>query len=536
MSAKALYLKYRPQTFEEVQGQEHITQTLRNQLKLGRIAHAYLFTGPRGTGKTSTARIFAKAVNCLATDDESKPDNTCAICVEINQDRLLDLIEIDAASNTSVEDVRDLRDKIEFRPNEARYKVYIIDEAHMLSNSAFNALLKTLEEPPPHVIFVLATTEPNRLPATITSRCQRFDFRRGSLFEITARLKSIAEAEGLTVEKDALEYISRLATGSFRDATSLLDQLTAYGADTISLAQVQRVLGSASLQALTEITTSLTAHDTANGLEALDKAIENGADPRQLARDLVEFFRSILLVQLGRESALVLGQEEREALKAFAGKLRAEDLLRAIRLFNHAAFELRASSNPMLPLEMALVEANLEPASSSSPIQPGRSSAVVESRPIEPKRVIPSFARQDEPPKSHTAPAPEDKPSRVVAGGRLTLETARQHWGEIVAGMRSFNRQVEALLKDSQPTHLDKENLSIGFGSKFHVDKMDAETKAKAQLEKLILEVFGEKRHVRYVISPKKQKLKAAESDPVISTALNLGGEITDLHDDETKE
>jgi DNA polymerase-3 subunit gamma/tau len=290
------------------------------------------------------------------------------------------------------------------------------------------------------------------------------------------------------------------------------------------------------LQALTEITTSLTAHDTANGLEALDKAIENGADPRQLARDLVEFFRSILLVQLGRESALVLGQEEREALKAFAGKLRAEELLRAIRLFNHAAFELRASSNPMLPLEMALVEANLEPASSSSPIQLGRSSAVVESRLIEPKRVIPSFARQDEPPKSHTAPAPEDKPSRVVAGGRLTLETARQHWGEIVAGMRSFNRQVEALLKDSQPTHLDKENLSIGFGSKFHVDKMDAETKAKAQLEKLILEVFGEKRHVRYVISPKKQKLKAAESDPVISTALNLGGEITDLHDDETKE
>ena len=191
MPAQALYLKYRPQTFDDVQGQDHITHTLKNALVLNRVAHAYLFTGTRGTGKTSTARILAKAVNCLDPDVTKRPCNKCAICVAINQERLLDLVEIDAASNTGVDNIRDLRDKIDFRPNEARFKVYIIDEAHMLSNAAFNALLKTLEEPPPHVIFILATTEVNRVPATISSRCQRFDFKRASLQELIDQLLEI---------------------------------------------------------------------------------------------------------------------------------------------------------------------------------------------------------------------------------------------------------------------------------------------------------------------------------------------------------
>src|SRR5712692_560105 len=191
MPAQALYLKYRPRTFGDVEGQEHVTHTLQNAIALGRVAHAYLFAGPRGTGKTTIARILAKAVNCLSEKDE-KPDNTSAICRAINEDRMLDLIEIDAASNTSVDDVRDLRDKVDFRPGESKYKVYIVDEAHMMSNAAFNALLKTLEEPPPHVIFILATTDPQKIPLTITSRVQRFDFRRLTLSEIMERLKEIA--------------------------------------------------------------------------------------------------------------------------------------------------------------------------------------------------------------------------------------------------------------------------------------------------------------------------------------------------------
>ena len=220
MASQALYRKWRSQTFDEIIGQQHVTQTLINALKLNRIAHAYLFAGPRGTGKTSMARLLAKAVNCLAEAGVERPCNRCRICVAVNEGRLLDLIEIDAASNTGVDDIRDLRDKVGFRPGEARIKFYIIDEVHMLSNSAFNALLKTLEEPPEHVIFVLATTEPEKIPATITSRCQRFDFKRIKVSDIAERLAFIVAQEGLTAEPTALEYIARQGAGSMRDAIS----------------------------------------------------------------------------------------------------------------------------------------------------------------------------------------------------------------------------------------------------------------------------------------------------------------------------
>src|SRR5512139_2656104 len=224
MAAQALYLKYRPQTFEEVAGQEPITRTLRNALRQGRIRHAYLFTGPRGTGKTTTARLLAKAVNCLSPEEE-RPCNVCTVCKAINEGRLLDLIEIDAASNRGIDEIRDIREKVGFRPSEGRYKVYVLDEAHMLTEPAFNALLKTLEEPPPHVIFTLVTTDPHKIPATITSRCQRFDFRRIPLQAIVDQLAHIAAQEGVTVEPAALELIARQGTGAMRDAISLLDQL-----------------------------------------------------------------------------------------------------------------------------------------------------------------------------------------------------------------------------------------------------------------------------------------------------------------------
>ena len=221
MAGQALYRKWRSQTFEEVIGQEHVALTLRNALRDGRLSHAYLFTGPRGTGKTSTARILAKAINCLAEDPAARPCNHCRICVGITEGRQLDLIEIDAASNRGIDEIRDLREKIGFRPNEARYKVYIIDEVHMLTKEAFNALLKTLEEPPPHAIFVLATTEPDRVPETVRSRCQRFDFRRVPTAQIAGHLKEILDAEGARAAPEALQAIARRSTGSMRDAISL---------------------------------------------------------------------------------------------------------------------------------------------------------------------------------------------------------------------------------------------------------------------------------------------------------------------------
>src|SRR5689334_19726739 len=241
---QALYRKWRPQLWDEVVSQEHIVQTLKNAVASGRVAHAYLFSGPRGTGKTTAARLLAKAVNCLAKDAGKRPCNECDHCLAVNENRFMDLIEIDAASNTSVEDVRDLRDKINFAPSQGAYKVYIIDEVHMLSTAAFNALLKTLEEPPPHAIFVLATTEIHKIPATVLSRCQRHEFRRVPVDEIVANLKKIVRAEKIQADEEALTLIARQSAGGMRDAQSLLDQLSSTG-DKITLTLAQQVLGTA---------------------------------------------------------------------------------------------------------------------------------------------------------------------------------------------------------------------------------------------------------------------------------------------------
>ena len=279
MADQALYLKYRPQTFEEVVGQEPIMRTLRNALRQGKIRHAYLFTGPRGTGKTTTARLLAKAVNCQAPEGE-RPCNACAICVAINEGRLLDLIEIDAASNRGIDEIRDIREKVGFRPNEGRFKVYVLDEAHMLTEPAFNALLKTLEEPPPHVIFALVTTDPHKIPATIASRCQRFDFRRISLQAIANRLAYIADREAIAVEPAALELIARQGTGAMRDAISLLDQLGSYGTE-ITLDQVQMVLGTVASEAAGDLVSCLAQGDVAGGLDQINRTLGDGLDPRQ---------------------------------------------------------------------------------------------------------------------------------------------------------------------------------------------------------------------------------------------------------------
>ena len=252
--SQALYRKWRPARFEQVIGQEHITQTLQNSVAAERVGHAYLFCGPRGTGKTTTARLLAKAVNCLDEDPSIRPCNQCAVCESVNEGRFLDLIEIDAASNTGVDDIRDLRDKINFSPNLGRYKVYIIDEVHMLSTAAFNALLKTLEEPPAHAMFILATTEEHKVPATIKSRCQQFNFRLLSISEISGRLAWLAQKESLTIEPGALELIARQGAGSLRDAESLLDQLVVAPGDTITLERAQMVLGTAANASVVALT------------------------------------------------------------------------------------------------------------------------------------------------------------------------------------------------------------------------------------------------------------------------------------------
>ena len=540
--AQALYLKYRPRTFDDIEGQEHIRTTLKNALALNRIAHAYLFTGPRGTGKTTTARVLAKAVNCLSEKD-AKPCNQCAVCQAINEERMLDLIEIDAASNTSVEDIRDLRDKVDFRPGEAKYKVYIIDEVHMLSTAAFNALLKTLEEPPPHVIFVLATTDPQKIPATVISRVQRFDFRRLTLPEIISRLSEIAAKENLRVEPAALELIARQATGAMRDAISLLDQLTAYGSDEITLAQVQGLLGAASSQIVGELVVRLAEKNVAQGLALIANAVDNGADPRQLAREIVEYLRGLLLIKSGSGDALTLTVEAQAEMAQRAGQFSADQLVRAIRLFNQAAFELRASAHPTLPLEIALVEATLEevaaPRSSAPSAAPPRRAAPPPANPKPETRATPpakSAAQPSAPSQTvHQPNEPVTEASQPYApgvSGSLSVDRLRADWGNVLARVRPFNKTTEALLRDADPIKVEGDLITLGFHYQNHADRFEKQADGKALIEKALSEIFQQKCRVKCVLSPRRAKMKAVEQDPLIRAAVNqMGAQITEIHE-----
>lgn len=357
MPEQALYLKWRPLSFDDVVGQEHITRTLRNSLKTGRIRHAYLFSGPRGTGKTTTARLLAKAVNCVNEDSEKRPCNECPNCTAVNEARYLDLIEIDAATHTGVDDVRDLRDKIAFTPGEGRYKVYIIDEVHRFTGNAFDALLKTLEEPPDHAIFVLATTEIDKVPATIKSRCLQFEFRRVSLNQVADRLEQITKSEGLKVERGALELIARQGTGSVRDSISLLDQIVTDPNETITLEDAQRILGTGNSAAVKELVDAIIAEDAARGLHILNHAIDSGSDPRQFGQQVVEHLRAVLLAQTASADLVEASKEDRELYERQANLMSRSTLLHAVRVFNEAVNDYKGGWQPQLSLELALLDA-----------------------------------------------------------------------------------------------------------------------------------------------------------------------------------
>ena len=436
MTAQALYLKYRPQTFDDVAGQDPITRTLRNALRHGKVRHAYLFTGPRGTGKTTTARLLAKAVNCRAAI-EKRPCNECSTCLAINQGRLLDLVEIDAASNRGIDEIRDIREKVGFRPSEGEYKVYVLDEAHMLTEPAFNALLKTLEEPPPHVIFALVTTDPHKIPATITSRCQRFDFGRIPVQAIVDRLTEIASKEGVTVDQEALRFIAYHSTGAMRDAISLLDQLTGYG-DEITLDQAKMLLGTVASESAAKLAAHLVDGDLAGGLDLINSAVGDGADPRQFGRDVVEYLRGLLLVREGAGTRLLSATDEQAAeMEVLAQRATAEQLLRSIRLFNEAVTDLRRGLQtvPQLPLELALVESALEPEAPQASTQTVRQEQVLyQTSPgtgpnpeVSPAKAEASQAETQEVSPPAPAPTPSEMPSGEGKEETVEQETpARQ--------------------------------------------------------------------------------------------------------------
>ncbi|MCM3390509.1 DNA polymerase III subunit gamma/tau [Ureibacillus chungkukjangi] len=356
MTYQAFYRVYRPQSFREMSGQTHVKRTLQNALLANKTTHAYLFSGPRGTGKTSTAKIFAKALNCEKAP-ASEPCNECPTCLSITEGSHPDVIEFDAASNSRVEEMRDIIEKVRFAPANARFKVYIIDEVHMLSTSAFNALLKTLEEPPPHAVFILATTEPHKLPATIISRCQRFDFKRLSSTDILERMKVVLEDINLPYEEQALKVIAQAAAGGMRDALSLLDQVVSFSGDTLTLDNALLVSGSISQDIFYDLVESLKAREIAKVLTAIEELIADGKDPLRLAEDLITFFRDLLLLQTSNEltELLELVSPEDKFIQ-LAHEFSADTLYGYIDILSKTQQEMRFSHHTKIYLETALLK------------------------------------------------------------------------------------------------------------------------------------------------------------------------------------
>ncbi len=363
MNYTVLARKYRPQRFEDVVGQGHVTKSLMNALSMERVAHAFLFSGTRGVGKTTTARILAKALNCEKGPSPS-PCGECDSCKEITQGSSVDVMEIDAASNTGVDNVRELRENVKYAPARGRYKVYIIDEVHMLSGAAFNALLKTLEEPPPHVVFILATTDPHKLPATILSRCQHYDFRRVPKAAIQAHLRSLCDAEGINAEEGALVRLSSLAEGSVRDSLSLMDQVISFcGEGGVREADIDETLGLVGRAAVREAAEAVISQDPARAFELVDSLVDKGHDLRRFAAELMGFFRDLLVCRISKkpERALDLPAPDVAEYREMAKRIHPEELIRLLNLLTRTVEEIKDAANKRITLELALVKAASRP-------------------------------------------------------------------------------------------------------------------------------------------------------------------------------
>jgi len=519
---QAFYRKWRPQTWDTVIGQEHVITTLKNAVFADRVAHAFLFAGPRGTGKTSSARVLAKAVNCLAEELSARPCNECEHCQAVNNSRFLDLIEIDAASNTSVDDVRDLRDKINFSPNQARFKVYIIDEVHMLSTAAFNALLKTLEEPPSHAIFILATTEVHKIPATVLSRCQRHEFRRIPVTDIVANLKSLAAHENLQVDPEAFTMIARQATGSLRDAVSLLDQLASTSQE-ITLEMTQSVLGTAASQAILEIIAAILAQDAAHGLDHLHQTLDGGSDPRQFARQIVDYLRNLLLVRMGNANQIDATNDVRAQMALHAQAFSVPDLMRVIRAFNHAANDAQIAWQPALPLELAFVESLEQPPAGDSQPQVG----ALPTQKVLPSQTSPGILKGSKPPRVAGPSAESVAPQETTA--ESLPNPVNQHWREILAQVRHQNPQTQALLNSCKPLGVKNGTLLLGFKGEFAKSKMEQGENIEV-LNQVLEQILGETMPIRCVMSVGGELPGDIDQDGMVASALrDLGGEIVDI-------
>ncbi len=484
MSYQALYRVWRPRNFSDVVGQSHITRTLQNAIVQEKFSHAYLFSGPRGTGKTSAAKIFSKTVNC-ERGPVKEPCNECSACVGIQDGSVSDVIEIDAASNNGVEQIRDIRDKVKYAPSAVQYKVYIVDEVHMLSIGAFNALLKTLEEPPKHVIFILATTEPHKIPLTIISRCQRFDFKRISQRSMVERMEYIAQQENIPVSKDALEAVALSAEGGMRDSLSLLDQAISYSEDEVTIEDVLAVTGSVSQQKLAGVVQALQQNEVQDALQFVDSLIQEGKDPGRFIFDLIYYLRDLLLYQSapGLEGILERAIPD-NAFQQLSQELQANWIQQTISTLNQCQQEMKWTTSPKVFIEIAMLNiCDIQSATSPSTAIEPESVQKLQKKVDELEKKLsnlqqaPANAMQSQPeqkrPQQRTRrnqyKVPYERIRHVLSeASKQDLKAVQTQWASFMESLKQNSPPAHARLMNSKPRAASDHAIVLSFKYEIH--------------------------------------------------------------------
>ncbi|MBP6859110.1 MAG: DNA polymerase III subunit gamma/tau [Candidatus Magasanikbacteria bacterium] len=542
-----IYRKYRPQIFSDVTGQEHIIKTITNEVATSKIAHAYLFCGPRGTGKTTLARLLAKAVNCQnKKDGEYEPCNTCSSCQELMGGHSIDIIEVDAASHTGVDNVREnIIENAQFKPTKSKYKVFIIDEVHMLSTSAFNALLKTLEEPPAHAIFILATTESHKLPATIISRCQRFNFKKVGYTDMTKRLEAICKNEAVTVDTKVLDRIINKSDGCVRDAESLLGQILSLDLKNISSEDAELILPTSHIGSILEFINLTVDKEPGKAIELIQKLITDGVNLEQFAYDSIEALRLAMIIHAGSQTKNFntdYGQEDLKLLKIISEKITSNQIIRLLESLIARHREIKSAPLPQLPLELFAVEfgtglehaANTQsPQTTPAPVKP--------TEPVHQPSPTPEITNQTIVPNDapNTPTPPEEKPinhpiteaiketiSHIThKETKTTLEEVKAKWGEITAIVAKSNHSLSFILKMSELVAVNNGHLHITVPYSFHKDKL-SEIKTRKTIEQAIADIFSENIGLICDVAENNNQQNNEEDSELNKLAADFGGEV----------
>lgn len=494
MSYLVLALKYRPQTFDEIVGQEHVSKTLKNAITSGKVAHAYLFSGPRGIGKTTTARILAKALNCKG-GPTSQPCNKCTSCVEIVRGSSIDVLEIDGASNRGIDEIRALRENVKFAPVSSRYKIYIIDEAHQITHDAFNALLKTLEEPPRHVIFMLATTQPERIPPTILSRCQRFSFKLIPQKKIFDRLNYIVGKEKLKIEKEVLDLIAYRGEGSLRDAQSLLDQVISYtGGKKIDLQETNFILGVLPFERLVEFSDLIAEHKAKEILSLIDEITESGYNLHQFIKDLRQHFRNMLLIKVAGENTKILQLPDKhlKILLKKGGQFTEENLVRIIDLLSKTYESMKWSEQPRLVIEVDMFRLCQPYIPIGEIIE--RIRRLEKSLTLEEKKGEPPVERYVQEGKKPPLMLREEK--KLPAGDNSEIQEIGQRWEEVLESVRKLDIPLHSCLLEGSPVRMEGKLLYIVFPKNYSFHKHRVEKKSNI-VEQAIKGVLGKELKIK---------------------------------------